>query len=145
MPNASHTPDQQRFESNLAPAGDCWRWMGRPSSSGYGRIRLQAGGLMYAHRWSYEYHRSAIPTGLDLDHLCRNTWCVNPWHLEPVSHHVNILRGTSPAADNARKTHCIHGHRFSAANTYRRPDTGTRQCRACNMERQRAKKNQGAF
>jgi WhiB family redox-sensing transcriptional regulator len=35
----------------------------------------------------------------------------------------------------ARKTHCKHGHRFSAANTYYTPD-GRRRCRTCLREAQ---------
>jgi hypothetical protein len=46
-----------------------------------------------------------------------------------------VLRGEGPCAINARKTHCIQGHPFSAANTYIRPDEGSRQCRACKLIR----------
>jgi hypothetical protein len=46
-----------------------------------------------AHRYVYETHKEAIPNGLELDHLCRNTLCVNPNHLEPVTHAENCRRG----------------------------------------------------
>lgn len=36
------------------------------------------------------------------------------------------------------KTHCINGHEFTPENTYRRPDTGHRMCRACGRERKRS-------
>jgi hypothetical protein len=61
---------------------------------------------------------------------------VNPDHLEPVTHAENIRRGTGPLAENAAKTHCVHGHEFAGENLYVRPD-GRRQCRACNAEHQR--------
>jgi hypothetical protein len=34
------------------------------------------------------------------------------------------------------QTHCVHGHLYDTANTYRRPD-GRRKCRTCNRERER--------
>lgn len=87
----------ERFASKLKAVGDCWEWIGtaaraRPSAPQYGRFSISASANVLAHRWSYEYHRADIPEGLTLDHLCRNTLCVNPWHLEPVPARVNTLR-----------------------------------------------------
>jgi len=88
------------------------------------------------HRIAYEFALGPIPDGLTLDHLCRNTICCNPAHLEPVTLRVNTLRGTSPIADNARKTHCKNGHPFDEANTYNPPKQPThRHCRICQNER----------
>lgn len=56
--------------------------------------------------------------------------CVRPAHLEAVTQKVNTLRGTSPAAIHAVKTHCIRGHEFTPENTYLRP-SGGRQCIEC--------------
>lgn len=41
----------------------------------------------------YELLVGPIPEGLTIDHLCRNTMCVNPDHLEPVTHRENLMRG----------------------------------------------------
>jgi len=74
----------------------CWQWTASRHPLGYGRMGLggKDGGMAYAHRVSYELHFGPIPNGLELDHLCRNPGCVNPKHLEPVSHRENLLRGS---------------------------------------------------
>ena len=106
----------------------CWHWVGVTNPFGYGRVRFD-GKLRMAHRVSYEAYIGPIPDGLDIDHLCRNRSCVNPWHLEPVTERENTLRGISIAAVNAKKTHCDAGHAFDAENTWH--FRGGRHCRAC--------------
>ncbi len=51
--------------------------------------------------------------------------------MEPVTHRENILRGESPAALHAIKTHCPNGHPYDDENTYI-ATTGQRCCRACH-------------
>lgn len=106
----------------------CWEWTAS-RRGGYGQVRWQ-GGTPGAHVVVYRLLMGEIPAGLQLDHLCRNRGCVNPEHLEPVTQRVNVLRGIGSAAENARKVACIHGHRFTAENTYVGRD-GHRQCRTC--------------
>lgn len=86
-----------------------------------------------AHRWLYERRNGKVPSGLELDHLCRVRHCVNPDHLEPVTRRENTLRSTSPSAVNARKTACDRGHEFTDENTY--VHRGRRVCRTCNRRR----------
>lgn len=73
----------------------CWNWQ-RSLVKGYGRIYTQDHRYEAAHRIFYErkFGRDSIPDGLYLDHLCRNRRCVNPDHLEPVSHAENLRRGS---------------------------------------------------
>lgn len=112
----------------------CWEWAGAMTLSGYGT--WNNGGDQRAHRVMYKRHKGPIPEGLVLDHLCRNKACVNPDHLEAVDDRTNLLRGVGRCAQNARKTHCLRGHEFTEANTYRQKNNG-RVCRACQCLAQR--------
>lgn len=77
-----------------------------------------------------------IPEGLQLDHTCKNRRCINPLHMEPVTHKENTRRGSNTGR---RKSHCVNGHEFNAENTlviYRRSGQ-ERVCRACMAARAR--------
>lgn len=112
--------------------GNCWLWRSA-THKGYGRFTISVKRARDAHRVAFALWYGLWPDG-DIDHLCRVTACVNPFHLEAVTHRTNILRGFNWPAEQARKTECAHGHPFNAANTHLRPD-GSRLCRTCNRER----------
>lgn len=121
----------------------CWIWTGA-IDAGYGRIKI-AGRRQGAHRAAYEALVGPIPTGLVIDHLCRVPRCINPDHLEPVTHRENTLRGVGPSALHAVKTHCPASHEYNEANTYMH--NGIRHCRPCHREREarrRASKRQAS-
>lgn len=122
----------------FAGAGDCTpppegAW---PNLNGYYRLTLN-GKRVYAHRWTWEQANGPVPAGLVLDHLCRNRWCCNPAHLEPVTNAENILRGESPPARNAKKLRCPEGHEYVTASD------GTRQCPTCRQARRSDTKRKG--
>jgi hypothetical protein len=113
----------------------CWKWCGHVNKQlGYGFFMVKRPAPVLAHRFSFEAFRYPIPTGMTIDHLCRNRWCVNPFHLQVVTIRENILRGTGQSARNAVKTHCKFGHEFTKQNTYL-TGTGGRQCRICRRLR----------
>lgn len=129
-----------RFWSRVDQSADCWTWSGRIDPGGYGRFDIWDGTktrTVLAHRFAYFTAHGKIPGDLPLDHLCRNTACVRPEHLDAVPQAINMLRGESPYARKARQTHCKHGHEFTPENTYYHPTRGTRNCRTCQRESNR--------
>lgn len=75
----------------------CHEWLKARNDRGYGTTAAGEGRL--AHRVIWERERGPVPAGLELDHLCRNRWCVNPDHLEPVTHKENMRRGYATTQD----------------------------------------------
>lgn len=114
----------------------CWIWTAaRGTKDGYGFTALKREGhrLIKAYRLTYAWLIGPIPKnhpGFGVDHLCRRTSCINPVHLEHVTTRVNILRGNSAQAKNARKTYCLRNHPLSGENLIIEK-TGKRQCRKC--------------
>ena len=136
------TPEQ-RFWAKVDKTGDCWLWQGAIGKHGYGTFTVKRpdGGTRFwrAHRFAYELLVGPIPEGMFLDHLCRNTACVNPAHLEPVDARENTRRGLR----GALPTHCVNGHRWTPENTYIQKTgnrVGRRWCRQCAIDRQAARR-----
>lgn len=126
---------EERFLAKVSPCPitGCWWWTGAVQAPGYGRFGI-ARQTFYAHRISYSLFVGTIPVGLEIDHLCRQPGCVNPRHLEPVTHRVNGLRGVGACAANARKTHCLRGH----------PLGPKRICLVCKYATAKARRARGA-
>lgn len=89
-----------RFEAKVTPEpmSGCMLWFGARNRSGYGTIGVGARAHSkpmnrVAHRVAWLLEHGEMAEGLVLDHLCRNPACVNPRHLEPVTHTVNMRRG----------------------------------------------------
>lgn len=128
----------QKFESFIHPEPNsgCWLWSGGETGDGYGRF-YNGTTQVLAHRFAFEAHRGAIPPDKQIDHLCRIRCCVNPDHMEIVTGAENTLRGFSPSALCARKTHCVNGHEFTPENTLRGQGRRQRRCRTCDNNRRR--------
>lgn len=98
-------PAEVRFWQKVVKGPDCWEWTGFVTR-GYGYLGKGGSsdsgtGTHLVHRFSYELHVGPIPEGLTIDHLCANTRCVNPAHLEPVTLAENTRRAA--ARRRARK------------------------------------------
>lgn len=124
--NVTDLPERLAGRIHVADDG-CWLWTGWRNDLGYGYTRIE-GRDRPAHRVVYEVVAGVqLARGIDVDHLCKNPPCVNPAHLEAVSHRENILRGRA-----ATKTSCKYGHDLTdPRNTYVRPN-GRRYCSECN-------------
>jgi hypothetical protein len=85
-----------------------------------------------AHRLLWRYLFGPLNKELQLDHLCRNRWCVNIAHLEPVTRRENIIRGISPAGMHFRAIHCPQGHLYTADNTAMTNGGKSRRCKTCH-------------
>lgn len=98
----------------------CWEWTASKDGGGYGQTYFD-GRQRKTHRVTYEALVGPIPTGKQIDHLCRVRCCCNPEHLEPVTHATNQLRGVNTLADRVwqermtRDGKCDRGHPISRA------------------------------
>ena len=130
---------ERDFWLKVDKGSGCWEWLGHKTQGGYGVYPFE-GRTHTAHRLSYRFAKGPIPTGLEIDHLCRNHGCVNPDHIEAVTHRVNMVRGNTFIAAKVGQTHCIHGHLFNEKNTYIKPN-GTRMCRSCSASRAKRRRD----
>lgn len=132
------------------PNSGCWLWVGAVAGSNTHRY-----GVMWfpehknntpAHRVSYMLAKGEIPEGYDIDHLCRNTYCVNPDHLEAVTHKENMARGVQFDIGSIQRsiTHCPQGHEYTTENTYV-CKRGKRYCRSCQRAYWSSEKRRDAY
>lgn len=66
----------------------CWIWQLGKTSSGYARLKRD-GRQLCAHRVVFEAMHGPLPTGAEVDHICRVRECVNPEHLRLATHAQN--------------------------------------------------------
>ena len=114
----------------------CWEWQNNKNNKGYGMFSYKCV-KRAAHIIIYQLFVEIIPKGLECDHLCRNTVCVNPAHIELVTHSENMMRSNFLSAINARKTVCDYGHEFTERNTALINNKGKiqRRCRKCEVRK----------
>lgn len=138
----------RKLRERIRIVGECWIWTGYifhcGTRQGYGKVTFNHKSWL-THRLVYTLLVENIPSRLVLDHLiecgiCMDTRCCNPIHVEAVRQRENVIRGCSPCANNARKTHCHLGHLLAGKNlrvSKRFTRSGLvyrtlRVCRECN-------------
>lgn len=134
--------DAKRIESfwrRVEKTPDCWIWKGarQGSEDCYGAIRI-SGHLVSAHAFSYstfvKYLKKGYGEHNQIHHICRNTLCVRPSHLELISRSQHKTEHYQP------KTHCNRGH-FLSEDNYWTNSYGYRVCKTCDRLRRNATKD----
>ena len=106
------------------PNTGCWLWIGGLKPDGYARFNTRKTG----HQMSFEHWIGKVPEGKEIDHICNMRCCVNPKHLQAITHKENIAK-SGAWEFNRKKTNCPKGHPYSGDNLY---VLGTnRQCKIC--------------
>lgn len=80
------TPREHIEQRSIDNGRGCWVFRGE--SNKYGALRVNNRSRP-AHRVSYELYVGPIPAGYQIDHKCRTPGCVNPDHLQAVTHKQN--------------------------------------------------------
>jgi hypothetical protein len=114
--------------------GGCWNWSSAKNGKGYSILTVHRQTVL-AHRLSLLIFKGPFDPACDVDHLCRNPSCVNPEHLEAVSHLENVRRGES---FGRLLPVCRNGHEYPIDAPIRFDSRGRtyRQCRSCDRDRQ---------
>ncbi len=131
---------KQRFFDKVDKTPNCWIWLGAKSAwrpkrriagptQGYGVININ-NRPFYVHRASWLMHKGPLIPGLVIDHLCNNTLCVNPDHLQQVTNMENSMRSPKHSSNTTYKyyrTHCKYGHE-------RPVESRNKNCPTCYQE-----------
>lgn len=123
------------IERRTEQRGECIVWLGSTTGGAYEygvkhNTTPLANGSRLVHRQAY-----ALEHGVNdfphIDHLCRNTLCCNPAHLDAVGRVENNRRAAAVRTDT-----CARGHTIS--EDFVREDDGHRRCGRCRRARQQA-------
>ena len=129
----------QSLLERTEPMGECLIWTGASkTASGYG-VAVYRGKQTTAHRIMYMLSNNLTMLGknVEIDHMCNNRACINPDHLQLVTHAENMYLAVS------RRSTCKAGHEWNDKNTYttkvKRKQGGYRMqryCRVCRAKHQ---------
>jgi hypothetical protein len=142
MASKRKSVEQRLLEGSEVAENGCRRWTGVHQHKGYGQITTGNKTRM-VHRIAYEVWIGPIPAGLEIDHVrekgCLYRDCIEPAHLEAVSHAENLRR-------KPKATHCPNGHEFTPENTrfqvQKNRSIPARRCRQCHMDYMRNRRKE---
>lgn len=84
---------RKREKYRVDPETGCFVWLLSTNEKGYAKT-YRDGKFRKAHVVAWEERNGSVPDGLELDHTCKNRKCINPDHLEPVTHRENLRRSS---------------------------------------------------
>jgi hypothetical protein len=124
--------EMSRFMQYVDPGigSGCWLWKGNRNRLDYGMFQFR-GRNRGAHQVSYVLFMGEVPAGKIVHHRCEVPACVNPDHLEALTHREHILLHGGHVAKYMTQTTCKNGHPLSGDNLWVDPKWGYRRCRAC--------------
>ena len=76
-------------QSTVTDANGCWTWTGRLGRDGYSRPSV-GGRVVSGHRLMATLVYGDLKGSAVVHHKCANRQCINPDHLQPVSHRENV-------------------------------------------------------
>lgn len=124
-------PERIVDKISLNHESGCWIWDGSLSGNGYGYVKIR-GKMRLVHKVIYEAFKGPVPSHLEIDHICRLRYCVNPSHLEAVDNAENQRR-------KPKRTHCRNGHCYEEVGYYLYD--GVRSCKRCLYEYQHKRRS----
>lgn len=76
----------ERFLLNVnVQKNGCWEWTGKTQSDGYAAMYFRSRRVL-ARRWIYMFVHGEIPAGCHIIDSCNNRICVNPLHMQTITH-----------------------------------------------------------
>jgi HNH endonuclease len=135
--------ERKRFAAKwqLNTETGCWDWTACKDKHRYGRF-YAGSRVQGAHRVAFAFVNGDIPAEMRIVHICNRLCCVNPSHLQAVTHaqSMRIIVSRDGIDHNANKTHCPKGHPYDPENTYLGPRGNGRtyrHCRICKRARRK--------
>jgi hypothetical protein len=121
---------RERIEALTEPQGECGVWRGSLVKSS--PVVTNGRGAVSVRRTLWEAEHGPLGPEFVVIGACSTPLCVR--HIAATTSSKGALKGSTPPAVNAIKTHCINGHALVGENLHIKPN-GDRRCRECHRLR----------
>lgn len=98
---------EDALSNYIVTASGCWEWQGYIDRNGYGKV-YDKKQLSWVHRVAYSHYVGQIPARHEVHHLCGNTICMNPDHLEAVTKAEHAFRHVQMNGGLLRQKEAAH-------------------------------------